>query len=83
MPWRQPDALEVYRHGQVPDGLLGGLGVAVAGVHDPGIVEQHVESTERLLGGCNGGGHVGLDRYVGCQGNGLAASAGSLVHDVL
>ena len=72
----QEDALGVDRHGQVPDLLIGRDGVVVGGVHDPGVVEQHVEAPEFRLGrGDHGSRLLGLGD-IGLDGDGLAAVSG-------
>ena len=79
MPAPQPDALQVDVDGALPHLVGGLLGVAVVVVHDPGVVEQHVEGAEGLLGAGDHGGHVGIDRHVGAEGDGLAAGGDDLV----
>lgn len=55
----EPDALYVYGVGEVPDGLRGGDGVGVVGVHYAGIVEHYVEAAPGVEG-LDEGGDAGL-----------------------
>ena len=85
MPYLQPrnTPFEVDVHRQVPDVFFGRDGVVVLGMQDAGVVEQHVELAEALLGGADHRlGFRGL-RDVGVHVDRLAAGFADLPGDRL
>lgn len=63
----KPHALNIDTLSQIPN-LLGGIDrIRIIGMHDTGIVEDHIHTTPAVLG-LDHGLHIGLLRHVAAEG---------------